>query len=150
MTYIYVLYLLFSNPQCDDIVTLMRKDDPNVNEKDDKPKYDDIKSPSTTKQLLPPCPAPYSSHITTTKDDIPVANINKIISYTDLEWDDSCNKLMFTSSPSLSSDPVVCSNPEDTPPLSIIEPVVYSAVVRKNDTKVTVKISTFVDNIDTS
>ena len=36
------------------------------------------------------------------------------------------------------------------PPLSTIEPVVYSAVVRKNDTKVTVKISTFVDNIDTS
>ena len=34
----------------------------------------------------------------------------------------------------------------DTP----IESVVYSAVVRKNDTKVTVKISAFVDNIDTS
>ena len=57
---------------------------------------------------------------------------------------------MFTSSSSLSSDPVVCNNPEDTPPLSTTEPVIYSTVVRKNDTKVTVKISTFVDNIDTS
>ena len=50
MTCIYVLYLLFSNPQYDDIVTLMRKDDPNVNEKDDELKYDDIKIPLTTKQ----------------------------------------------------------------------------------------------------
>ena len=44
----------------------------------------------------------------------------------------------------------VCSNTEDSPPLSTIEPVIYSTVVRKNDTKVTVKISTFVNNIDTS
>ena len=138
MTHIYVLYLLFSNPQYDDIVTSMRKDEPNVNEKDDKLKYDDIKSPSTTKQLPPPCPTPYSSHITTTKDDTPVSKVNKVISYTDLEWDDSGNKLKFTPSspPPLSSDPVVCSNPEDTPPLSTIEPVIYSAVVRKNDTEV--------------
>ena len=91
---------------------------------------------------------------TTTKDDTAVTKVNKVISYTDLEWDDSGNKLKFTPSsppsPPLSSDLVVCSNPEDTPPLSTIEPVIYSAVVRKNDTKVTVKISTFVDNIDTS
>ena len=40
----------------------MRKDEPNVNEKDDELKYDDIKSPSTTKQLPPPCSTPYSSH----------------------------------------------------------------------------------------
>ena len=53
---------------------------------------------------------------------------------------------MFTSSlpPPLSSDHVVCSNTEDTPPLSKIEPVVYSAIVRKNDTKVTVKTLTSV------
>ena len=55
----------------------------------------------------------------------------------------------MSSFPPSNSYPVVCSNPEDTPPLSTIESVVYSAVVRKNDTKVTVKISTFVDNIDT-
>ena len=131
----------------------MRKDEPNVNEKDDELKYDDIKSSSTTKQPPPPCPTPYSSHITTTKEQTPVTKVNKVISYTDLEWDDSGNKLKFTpssSSPPLSSDPVVCSNTEDTPPLSTIEPVIYSAVVRKNDTKVTVKISAFVDNIDTS
>ena len=149
----YFIYLLFSNPQYDDIVTSMRKDEPTVNEKDDELKYDDIKSPSTTKQLPPPCPTPYSFHITTTKEEISVTKVNKVISYTDLKWDDSGNKLKFTSSfpqPPLSSDPVVCSNPEDTPPLSTIEPVIYSAVVRKNDTKVTVKISTFVDNIDTS
>ena len=129
----------------------MRKDDPNVYEKDDELKYDDIKSPSTTKQLPPPCPTPYSSHITTTKEEIPVTKVNKVISYTDLEWDDSGSKLKFTpSSPlPLSSDPVVCSNTEDTPPLSTIQPVIYSAIVRKNDAKVTVKISTFVDNIDT-
>ena len=67
------------------------------------------------------------------------------------KWDDSGSKLKFTSSPPpLSSDPVLCSNPEDTPPLSTILPVIYSAVVRKNDTKVTVKISVFVNNIDTS
>ena len=149
----HILYLLFSNPQYDNIVTSMRKNEPNVNEKDDELKYDDIKSPSTTKQLQSPCPTPYSSHITTTKEETPVTKVNKVISYTDLEWDDSGNKLMFTSSslpPPPSSDPVVCSNPEDTPPLSTTEPVVYSAVVRKNDAKVTVKISTFVDNIDTS
>ena len=132
----------------------MRKDDPNVNEKDDELKYDDIKNPSTTKQPPPPCPTPYSSHITTIKEETPVTKVNKVISYTDLEWDDSGNKLIFTpSSPPLSpasSDHVVCSNTEDTPPLSTIEPVIYSAIVRKNDTKVTVKISTFVDNIDTS
>ena len=132
----------------------MRKDDPNVNEKDDELKYDDIKSPSTTKQLPPPCPTPYSSHITTTKEETPVTKVNKVISYTDLEWDDSINKLMFTpfssSLPPASSDPVACSNTEDTPPLSTIEPVIYSAVVRKNDSKVTVKISVFVNNIDTS
>ena len=153
MTYIYVLYHLFSNPQYDDIVTSMRKDEANVYEEDDELKYDDIKSPSTTKQPPPPCPTPYSSHITTTKEETPVTKVNKVISYTDLEWDDSGNKLKFTSSspPSpLSPDPVVRCNPEDTPPLSTIEPVIYSAIVRKNDTKVTVKISTFVDNIDTS
>ena len=49
MTHIYVLYLLFSNTQSDDIFTSMRKDDPNVYKKDDELKYDDIKSPSTTK-----------------------------------------------------------------------------------------------------
>ena len=144
---------MFSNPQYDGIITSVRKDEPNVNENDDELKYDDIKSPSTTKQPLPPCPTPYSSHITTAKEEIPVIKVNKVISYTDLEWDDSCNKLKFTPSSSplpLSSDPVVCNNPEDTPPLSTIEPVIYSAIVRKNDTKVTVKISTFVDNIDTS
>ena len=136
MTHIYVLYLLLSNPQYDDFVTSMRKDDPNVNEKDYELKYDDIKSPSTTKQLPPPCTTPYSSHITTTKDDTSVTKVNKVIHYTDLDWDDSGNKLMFaSSSPPLSSDPVVCSNPEDTPPLSTIEPVIYSALVRKNDIK---------------
>ena len=59
---------------------------------------------------------------------------------------------MFTPSPTLPprSDPIVCSNSKDTPPLSTTEPVIYSAVVRKNDTKVTVKILAFVDNIDTS
>ena len=87
------------------------------------------------------------SHTTTFKEMKPVTKVNKVISYTDLEWDDSGNKLKFmpSSPPPLSSDPVVCSNTEDTPPLSTIEPVIYSAVVRKNDTKVTVKISTFVD-----
>ena len=50
---------------------------------------------------------------------------------------------------SAQTDPVVCSNTEDTPPLSTIEPVIYSAVVRKNDTKVIVKISTFVDKEET-
>ena len=152
MTHIYVLYLLFSNPQYDDIITSERKDEPNVNEKNDEPKYDDIKNPSTSKQLpSPPCPTPYSSHITTSKEETPVTKVNKVISYTDLEWDDSGNKLKFTpSSPPSSSDPVVCSNPEDTPPLLTTQPVIYSTVVKKNDTKVTVKISTFVDNIDTS
>ena len=154
MTHIYVLYLLFSNPQYDDIVTSVRKDDPNVYEKDDELKYDDIKSPSTTKQPPPPCPTPYSSHITTSKEETPVIKVNKVISYTDLDWDDSGNKLMFipssSSLPPASSDPLACSNTKDTPPLSTIEPVIYSAVVRKNDTKMTVKISTFVDNIDTS
>ena len=151
MTHIYVLYILFSNPQYDDIVTSMRNDESNINEKDDELKYDDIKSPTTTKQPPPPCPTPYSSHITATKEEIAVTKVNKVISYTDLEWDDSGNKLKFTpSSPPPSSDPVVSSNPEDTPPLSTIEPVIYSAVVRKNDTKMTVKISAFVDNIDTS
>ena len=139
---------MFSNPQYDDIVTSIRKDDPNVYEKDDELEYDDINSPSTTKQPPPLCPTPYSSHITTTKEETPVTKVNKVISYTDLEWDDSGNKLKFT--PSSPSNPIVCSNPEDTPPLSTIEPVIYSAVVRKNDTKMTVKISTFVDNIDTS
>ena len=81
MTHIYVLYLLFSNTQYDDIVTSMRKDDPIVYEKDDELKYDDIKSPSTTKQQPPPCPAPYSSHITTTKEGTPVTKVNKVISY---------------------------------------------------------------------
>ena len=46
---------------------------------------------------------------------------------------------------------IVCnlynSNPEDTPPLSTLEPVIYSAVIKKNDTKVTAKISAFVDNV---
>ena len=146
---------MFSNPQYDDIFTSVRKDEPNVNEKDDELKYDDIKSPSATEQSPPLCPTSYSSHITTTKEEIPVTKVNKVISYTDLEWDDSGNKLKFTPSfpPSLpppSSDPVLCSNPVDTPPLSTTEPVIYSAVVRKNDTKMTVKISTFVDNIDTT
>ena len=89
MTHIYVHYLLFSNPQYDDIVTSMRKDEPNVNEKDDELKYDDIKSSSTTKQQPPPCTTPYSSHITTTKEETSVTKVNKVISYTDLEWDDS-------------------------------------------------------------
>ena len=56
----------------------------------------------------------------------------------------------MSSFPPSSSDSVVCSNTEETHPLSTIEPVIYSTVVKKNDTKVTVKISTFVDNIDTS
>ena len=99
LTYMHVFYLLFSNTQYDDIVTSMRKDEPNVYEKDDELKYDDIKSPLTTKQLPPPCPAPYSSHITAIKGEIPVTKVNKVISYTELEWDDNCNKLMFTSFP---------------------------------------------------
>ena len=41
------------------------------------------------------------------------------------------------------TDPVVCSNTEDTHPLS------YYWFVRKNDTKVTVKISKFVDKEET-
>ena len=55
--------------------------------------------------------------------------------------------LKFIPSPTLppSSDPLVCTITEDTPPLSNIEPVVYIIVVRRNDTKVTVKISTSVD-----
>ena len=69
---------MFSNPQYDDIVTTMRKDDPNVYEKDNELKYDDIKSPSTTKQPPPPCPTPYSSHITTSKEETQVTNVNKI------------------------------------------------------------------------
>ena len=56
----------------------------------------------------------------------------------------------MSSFPPSSSDPVVCSNTEDIPPLSTIKHVIYSAVVKKNDTKVTIKISTFVNNIDTS
>ena len=71
------------------------------------------------------------SHITTCKEETPATKVNKVISYTDLEWDDSGNKLKFTPSsppPSPSSDPIVYSNIEDTPPLSTIEPVVYSAI----------------------
>ena len=71
-----------------------------------------------------------------------------------LEWDYNSNMLQFTtpSAPpppfSTQTDPLVCSNTEDTPPLSIIEPVIYNGVVKKNDTKMTVKISTFVDKED--
>ena len=69
-----------------------------------------------------------------------------------LEWDYNSNMLKFTTPsappPPLSSDPLVCSNTEDIPPLSIIEPVIYNGVVKKNDTKMTVKISTFVDKED--
>ena len=118
MTHIYVLYLLFSNPQYDDIVTSVRKNELIVDEKDDESKYDDIKSPSTTKQLPPPCPTPYSSHITTSKEEIPVTKVNKVISYTDLEWDDSGNKLKFTPSPpptTTTSDLTIYSNTEATP-----------------------------------
>ena len=96
---------------------------------------------TSTRKSPPPCPAPYSSKLIPKKD---TQDTNaKVITYADLQ-------LKMSSDPPPSSDPVVCSNPEDTPPLSTIEPVVYSAVVRKNDTKITVKISAFVDNIDTS
>ena len=94
---------------------------------------------TSTRKSPPPCPAPYSSKLIP-KEDTQDA---KVITYADLQ-------LKMSSFPPSNSYPVVCSNPEDTPPLSTIEPVVYSAVVRKNDSKVTVKISTFVDNIDTS
>ena len=94
-----------------------------------------------TRKSPPPCPAPYSSKLIPKKD---TQDINaKVITYADLQLK------MSSFSPS-NSDSVICSNPEDTPPLSTIEPVIYSAVVRKNNTKVIVKISTFVDNIDTS
>ena len=93
---------------------------------------------TNTRKSPPPCPAPYSSKL------IPKEDTNaKLITYAELQ-------LKMSSFPPSNSYPVVCSNPEDTPPLSTIEPVIYSAVVKKNDTKVTVKISTFVDNIDTS
>ena len=95
---------------------------------------------TSTRKSPPPCPAPYSSKLIL-KEDTQDTN-TKLITYADLQLK------MSTFPPSI-SDAVVCSNPEDTPPLSTIESVVYSAVVRKNDTKVTVKISTFVDNIDT-
>ena len=36
------IYLLFSTPQYENIVTSMRKDDPNVYERNHKLKYDDI------------------------------------------------------------------------------------------------------------
>ena len=96
---------------------------------------------TSSRKSPPPCPAPYSSKLIP-KEDTQDTN-TKVITYADLQ-------LKMSSNPPSNSDPVVCSNPEDTPPLSTIEPVIYSIVVRKNDTKVTVKISTFVDNIDTS
>ena len=71
-----------------------------------------------------------------------------------LEWDYNSNMLKFTTPSALpppfsrQTDPVVCSNPEDTPPLSTIEPVIYNGVVKKTDTKMTVKISTFVNKED--
>ena len=98
---------------------------------------------TSTRKSSPPCPAPYSgSSKLTPKEDTQDTNV-KVITYTELQ-------LKMLAFPPSNSDPTVCSNPEDTPPLSTIEPVIYSAVVRKNDTKMTVKISTFVDNIDTS
>ena len=97
---------------------------------------------TSTRKSPPPCPAPYFSKLTP-KEDTQDTNV-KTITYAELQLK------MSSFPPTSSSDPVVCSNAEDTPPLSTIEPVIYSAVVKKNDTKVTVKISTFVDNIDTS
>ena len=51
---------------------------------------------------------------------------------TKLEWDDSGNKLPSPPSLSTQKELVDCSNTEGTPPLPTIEPVIYSAVVRKN------------------
>ena len=61
------------------------------------------------------------------------------VSSSSYSGDDNSNMLKFdthTAPPypppfSTQTDPVVCSNPEDTPPLSTIEPVIYSAVVRE-------------------
>ena len=49
-----------------------------LNEKEDQTEYDSVKKPSTTKRQPPPCPAPYSSHITTSKEETQVTNVNKI------------------------------------------------------------------------
>ena len=99
---------------------------------------------TSTRKSPPPCPAPYSgSSKLTLKQDTQDTNV-KAITYAELQLK------MSSFPPITSSDPVVCSNTEDTPTLSTTEPVIYSAVVKKNDTKMTVKISTFVDNIDTS
>ena len=40
--------------------------------------YDSVKDPLTTKQPPPPCPAPYFSHITTSKEETQVTKVNKI------------------------------------------------------------------------
>ena len=44
----------------------------------DTTEYDSVKHPSTTKQPPPPCPAPYSSYIITSKEETQITNVNKI------------------------------------------------------------------------
>ena len=53
-------------------------DESDLNKKKDKTEYDRVKDPSSTKQPPPPCPAPYSSHITTSKEETQIINVNKV------------------------------------------------------------------------
>ena len=53
-------------------------DESDLNEKEDKIEYDSVRDPSTSKQPPPPCPDPYSSHITISKEETQVTNVNKI------------------------------------------------------------------------
>ena len=48
----------------DDIYYQFKKDESDLNEKEDKTEYDSVKEQLTTKQPPHPSPGPYSSHIT--------------------------------------------------------------------------------------
>ena len=63
----------------DDIYFQFKMDESDLNENEDKTEYDSVKDPSSTKQPPPPCPVSsyYTSHITTSKEETQVTDVNK-------------------------------------------------------------------------
>ena len=77
---IYLIYTsaFHSQEQYHEIYSQFKKDESDLNEKKDKTEYDNVKEQLTTSKPLPPCPASYSSHINTSKEETQVTNVNKI------------------------------------------------------------------------
>ena len=67
-------FVFYSRKQYDDIYYEFKKDESDLNEKEDKTEYDSVKDPSTTKQPPSPCPTPNSN----SKEETQVTNVNKI------------------------------------------------------------------------